>query len=192
MPVLRALASRTSPATAAQIYRVAGKGTAAGVRRAVDRLARHGLLLSEQVGDRMVYSLNQDHVLHAAVLALLRADSELPRRLRKEISGWQVLPAAAAIYGSAARRDGDIDSDIDLLLIRPPDLGSRQRELWATQVHRIRDQVQRWTGNHCQVTDRSVSSLRRLARSREPIIDDWRTDAIKLTGADIDQLLDET
>ncbi len=192
MPVLRALAHRTSPATAAQLYRVTQKGTEAGVRRAIDRLARHGLLLSEQVGDRMVYSLNHDHVLHPAVVALLRAEDELPRRLRKEISGWQVSPAAAAVYGSAARRDGDIDSDIDILLIRPPDFGSRQRELWATQVHRMRELVQRWTGNQCQVTDRSVSSIRRLARSREPIVDEWRKDAIKLAGADIDQLLGET
>ena len=192
MPVLRALAHRTSPATAAQIYRVTQKGTEAGVRRAIDRLARQGLLVGELIGDRMVYLLNRDHVLHPAVVALLRAEDELPRRLRKEISSWQVPATAAAMYGSAARRDGDTDSDIDLLLIRPADFGSRQHELWATQIHRLRDLVQRWTGNRCQVTDRSVSSLKRLARSHEPIIDEWRKDAIKLAGADIDQLLDET
>jgi len=180
MPVLRALAHRTSPATAAQIYRVTQKGTEAGVRRAIDRLARQGLLVGELIGDRMVYLLNRDHVLHPAVVALLRAEDELPRRLRKEISSWQVPATAAAMYGSAARRDGDTDSDIDLLLIRPADFGSRH------------DLVQRWTGNRCQVTDRSVSSLKRLARSHEPIIDEWRKDAIKLAGADIDQLLDET
>jgi predicted nucleotidyltransferase len=37
--------------------------------------------------------------------------------------------AAAALYGSAARRDGDADSEIDILLIRPASLGSREREL---------------------------------------------------------------
>jgi predicted nucleotidyltransferase len=171
---------------------VTQKGTEAGVRRAIDRLARHGLLSSEQVGDRIVYSLNHDHVLHPAVVALLRAEDELPRRLRKEISSWQLPPASAVMYGSAARRDGDIDSDVDLLLIRPPDFGSRQRDLWASQVHRLRNLVQRWTGNRCQVTDRSVSSLKGLARSREPIIDEWRKDAIKLAGANIDQLLGGT
>lgn len=119
MPILRALAHRSSPATAAQVHRAAVAGTEAGVRRALDRLTRHGLLLAEPIGDRIVYSLNRDHVLYPAVTALIRSADELPRRLRREISGWQVAPSAAALYGSAARRDGDADSDIDLLLVRP-------------------------------------------------------------------------
>lgn len=191
MPILRAVAHRTSPATAAQLHRAAATGTEAGIRRALDRLARHGLLVAEQVGDRIVYSLNRDHVLHPAVAALIRSGDELPRRLRKEISGWQVQPVAAALYGSAARRDGDADSDVDVLLIRPAGSGPRQDDVWSGQVHRLRDQVYRWTGNRCHVTDRPVSSLRKLSRSREAIVDGWRKDAIKLAGTTISQLLDE-
>lgn len=191
MPILRALAHRSTPATAAQLHRATETGTEAGVRRALDRLSRHGLLVTEQVGDRIVYLLNRDHILHPAVTALLRARDELPGRLRKEISGWKVPPVAAALYGSAARRDGGADSDIDVLLIRPADAGSRQRELWSSQVHRLRDLVYRWTGNRCQVTDRSVSSLRKLSRSGEATVDEWRKDAVSLAGTAISQLLDE-
>lgn len=150
----------------------------------------HGLLVAERVGDRIVYSLNRDHVLHPAVAALIRSADELSRRLRKEISGWQVQPVAAALYGSAARRDGDANSDVDVLLIRPAGSGPRQDDVWSGQVHRLRDQVYRWTGNRCQVTDRPVSSLRKLSRSREVIVDEWRKDAIKLAGTAISQLLD--
>jgi hypothetical protein len=53
----------------------------------------------------------------------------------------------------------------------------------------LRDLVQRWTGNRCQVTDRSVTALRRLSRAREPIAGEWRKDAVSLAGADISQLL---
>jgi predicted nucleotidyltransferase len=189
MPVLRALSSRASPATAAQLRRAAAAGTEAGVRRALDRLAGQGLLATEEIGGRVVYLLNRDHVLYPAVTALLRAEDELPRRLRGEIPAWIVPPVAAALYGSAARRDGDADSDIDILLVRPASLGSRERELWNDQVYRLRDLVQRWTGNRCQVTDRSVAALRRLSRAREPIVDEWRKDAVSLAGADISQLL---
>ena len=191
MHVLRALAQRSSPATAAQLSRVAGKGTPTGIRRALVRLAGHGLVSSEQVADRTVYTLNRDHVLYPAVSDLLRVSDELSRRLRSEISDWQVPPASAALYGSAARRDGDTSSDIDLLIIRPANLTSRQRALWAAQVDRIRNLTQRWTGNRCQITDRSVSSLKALTRSREPITDNWRKEAIVLAGARIDQLLGE-
>lgn len=188
MPLLRALSHRASPATAAQLRRAAASGTEAGVRRALDRLAQHGLLTAEQIGDRIVYSLNRDHILYPAVAALLRAGDELPRRLRAEISAWQVQPTAAALYGSAARRDGDADSDIDILLIRPARLAARDRELWAAQVHQLRELVKRWSGNRCQVTDRSAASLRRLSRAREPIVDEWRKDAVSLAGADVRQL----
>jgi hypothetical protein len=192
MPLLHALSSRASPATAAQMRRAAAAGTEAGVRRALDRLALHGLVTTEEIGDRIVYLLNRDHVLYPAVTALLLAEGELPRRLRGEISAWQIPPVAAALYGSAARRDGDAGSDIDILLVRPASLGSRECGLWNDQVHRLRGLVQRWTGNRCQVTDRSVAALRRLARAREPIVDEWRKDAVSLAGADISQLLGRT
>lgn len=191
MPLLRALSRRASPVTAAQLRRAAAAGTEAGVRRALDRLARHGLATAAEFGDRIVYTLNREHVLYPAVAALVRAEDELPRRLRAEISAWQVRPAVAALYGSAARRDGDADSDIDILLVRPPGMGARERELWTGQVDQVRGLVQRWTGNRCQVTDRSSASLRRLARAREPIVDQWRQDAISLAGADISTLLDQ-
>ena len=163
MPLLHALSSRGSSATAAQLRRAAG--SEAGVRRALDRLALHGLVTTAEIGDRIVYSLNRDHVLYPAATALLRAEDELPRRLRGEIPAWQIPPVAAALYGSAARRDGDAASDIDILLVRPASLGSRERELWSGQVHQLRGLVQRWTGNRCQVTDRSVASLQRLSRA---------------------------
>ncbi len=188
MPLLRALSHRASPATAAQLRRAAAAGTEAGVRRALDRMAQHGLVTAEEIGDRVVYSLNRDHVLYPAVTALLRADGELVRRLRAEISAWPVQPAAAALYGSAARHDGDTGSDIDILLVRPAGLTARERESWAEHVHRLRELAQRWTGNRCQVTDRSEASLRRLARAGEAIVDAWREDAVSLAGADVRQL----
>lgn len=190
MPILHALSSRASPATSAQVRRAAAAGTEAGVRRALDRLAQHGLVIAEEVGDRIVYSLNREHVLSPAVTALLRAGDELVRRLRTAISDWQVPPAAAALYGSAARRDGDEGSDIDLLLVRPARLRPGERDLWVGQVHELRAQVERWTGNRCQVTDRSIESLRRLWRAHEPIFDDWRSEGVSLIGPRIGDLVE--
>jgi hypothetical protein len=190
MPVLRALASRSSPATAAQVYRVSEHGTEAGIRRALERLAGHGVLLSEQIGDRTVYTINHDHVLDGAIRALLRSQDELPRRLREHIADWAIKPESAALYGSAARRDGDADSDIDILVIRPLLSSAARREAWAAQVHLLRGRVRLWTGNHCQVTDRSLTSLRRLVRAAEPIVDQWLSDYVAIGGRPLDELLD--
>lgn len=189
MPILRALAGRSSPATAAQVYRIAQHGTEAGIRRAIERLATKGVVWREQVGDRVVYSLNYDHVLEEAVRALLRAPEELPRRLRERIGEWSVPPVSAALYGSAARRDGDNSSDIDILLVRPSLTSASQRQAWSQQVDDLRDSIRRWTGNNCQITDRSLSAIRRLVSAKEPIVESWRADAVVLAGTPLDEVL---
>lgn len=191
MPVLRVLASRSSAVTAAQIARVSERGTEAGIRRATERLTRQGVLRAQVVGERTVYRLNYDHVLYEAVTVLLRVEEQLERRLVSELEGWSPQPVSAALYGSAARRDGDEDSDIDLLLVRPSLRSTSAREAWAAQVHRLRDSVFSWTGNEVQIVDRSLPAIRRLVRAQEPIVAEWRQDAVTLAGLAVPDLLAE-
>jgi predicted nucleotidyltransferase len=191
VPLLRVLAARSSPASAAQIMRLVPYGTHAGVSRALERMTNGGVVLGEEIGGRVVYSLNFDHVLAPAVRVLLRARDELPRRLRAELTKWETEPVVSLLYGSAARLDGDEDSDIDVLLVHPALNGSSVRMRWASQVHHLRSEVQRWTGNHCQVTDRSRATIRRLARAGEPVVDEWLNDGVHLVGTPFADLLAE-
>ena len=41
--------------------------------------------------------------------------------MRAEIASWQTEPVTALCFGSFARGEGDEDSDVDLLLVRPSD-----------------------------------------------------------------------
>jgi predicted nucleotidyltransferase len=189
LPLLRALAARSTPASVAQLRRVAGVGTEAGTRRALDRLSISGLVSRDLVGERAVYMLNYDHLLRQAVEDLLRVNDELMRRLRKELDSWTLTPVSAALYGSAARRDGAEDSDIDLLLVRPPLRTKAARNEWQSQVDGLRDRVFRWTGNHCQITDRPVAEIRRFVVAGEPIVESWRQDAVTLCGLPVDKFL---
>jgi predicted nucleotidyltransferase len=192
MPILRALAGRSSPVTAAQLTRIAGIGTEAGVRRAAERLAAHGVCLTQDVGGRVVYTLNYDHVLYDAVAALLEADRELPRRLRSALAGWEPTPASAVLFGSAARRDGDVGSDVDLLLVRPSQLSQTRKAEWVRQIHELRTAVQLWTGNRLQVLDWTTPLLRRHARAREPLVDAILDDGVTVSGANLTMLLERS
>jgi predicted nucleotidyltransferase len=192
MPILRALAGRSTPVTAAQLTRVAGVGTEAGVRRAAERLAAHGVCLTEDVGGRIVYTLNYDHVLYDAVTALLNADRELPRRLKRALAAWEPAPASAVLFGSAARRDGDVGSDVDLLLVRPSQLSQTRKADWVRQVHELRNAVQQWTGNRLQVLDWTSTVLRRNARAREPLVDAILGDGVTVAGAQLTVLLERS
>jgi predicted nucleotidyltransferase len=97
---------------------------------------------------------------------------------------------SAALFGSAARRDGDIESDIEIILIHPG-MSSRERErLWAPQVHQLRNEVWGWTGNHLQVLDWSASSLLRYKGRREKLIGEFMHDGITLYGTSIRHLIE--
>ena len=192
MPILRALAGRSSPATASQLTLVAEVGTEAGVRRALQRLAAHGVCLSEDVGGRVVYTLNYDHLLYDAVSALLDADRELPQRLRSALTAWDPPPVSAVLFGSAARRDGDEESDVDLLLVRPPLRTEARKREWVRQVHELRAAVRSWTGNRLQVLDWSSLVLRRHERSNEPLVEALVDEGIWVAGSRLASLLERS
>jgi predicted nucleotidyltransferase len=189
MPILRVVAGRSTPVTAAQLTRIAGAGTEAGTRRALERLAMHGVCVSDEIGGRVVYSLNYDHVLYDAVAALLNADRELSRRLKGAIARWDPQPQSAVLYGSAARGDGDIDSDIDLFLVRPILSGVRKRD-WVRQAQELRRAVHDWTGNRLQILDWTRPILLRHARAGEPLVDALLEDGVVIHGARLPELLE--
>lgn len=186
--ILRALSRRSVPMSAAQIVRASDHGTAAGVRRALQRLSNEGLVRTELLGDLAMYSLNYDHVLYRAVEVLLDTRLELARRLRAEIGGWDQAPAFAGLYGSAARFDGDGESDVDLLLIRPY-LPTSARQRWITQVRRLRTSVYEWTGNNADVTDLTAAQFNRRAAGNPVLVDEWRDDLVTLAGDAPNRLL---
>jgi predicted nucleotidyltransferase len=108
-----------------------------------------------------------------ALLATLHG--ELADRIRAAVEDWPAQPALVGMFGSAARRDGDANSDIDLLVVSDdPDLEDRVDELAA--------QIRRWTGNGAQVIGRSSKEITRLRRAKEPIIAEWTRDLVVIVG----------
>lgn len=189
--LLRALAARGGGATSEQLRRVAGRGTPAGVRRALERLAEHGVVTSSRVGAvSAVYQLNREHVLYPAVQALLETRHALPKRLEGVISGWPRPPVSVALFGSAARGDGGPDSDIDVLVVRLDEIADDEPE-WIDQLHRLRGQVRAWTGNHLQIVERTVDELAELVRHGEAIVEELRRDAVPVFGLDPRELLED-
>lgn len=126
---------------------------------------------------------------------------------RHELSTWSVQPLYACVFGSAARRDGDTLSDIDLLLVHQPfpgDVPPRRRmpalakqvarsaahwlaqlseqdaETWQRQVDDLHEQVLRWTGNPLQAVQ--ISSYQWAAHQHSSLFAEIARDAIDVTG----------
>ncbi|MBA3744644.1 MAG: nucleotidyltransferase domain-containing protein [Sporichthya sp.] len=66
------------------------------------------------------------------------------RRLAEALAAWEIPPAYAAVFGSAARGTMSLDSDLDLLLIRPDEADETR---WDAQVDSLVQAVNGWLGN---------------------------------------------
>jgi predicted nucleotidyltransferase len=152
------------------------------------RLARHGLVRESPAGSAYLYSINREHLAWPAVQDLAGIRRELLSRLRQTLGEWEVPARCAALFGSAARGDGGLDSDIDLLVIRQRRV-SVDDETWQVQLDRLRGEVRAWTGNSCQIYELGSDDLQRHIAAGDPMVAAWRTDAITVAGKDLRGLL---
>lgn len=187
-PVLNTLARLTRPVTGRQIHQLAGIGSEAGVRKVLTRLVGQGVVRVNEAGSALLYHANREHVAWPAVQALARLWAEFLDRLRAELATWTPPARSAALFGSAARRDGGTDSDVDIVLVRSPRVGTDDNA-WQEQLARLRELVAAWTGNTCQVYDVDGDDLRRHIDARDPIVTEWARDAATVSGTDFRSML---
>jgi predicted nucleotidyltransferase len=169
-PVVAVLAATTAPLSLAEVHRRAGGGSKSGIRRALLRLVAEGLVHEVPGG----YVLNRDHLAAPAVELLANLHGEFLARIRREIDGWTRPPDLVGLFGSAARRDGDASSDIDVLVVcDDPDIDD---------VDRLGQRIEAWTGNSAQIIALTPGDLRRLRRAKEPIVAALDRDLVVISG----------
>jgi predicted nucleotidyltransferase len=169
--VLGALAGTTAPMNLSRVHEVGGRGSLSGVRRVLVRLVGTGVVLEVPGG----YLLNREHVAARAVEGLAHLWGEVFDRIRSHVGEWPKSPLLVGVFGSAARRDGGEDSDIDLLVVS--DAGDAA-ELAAELAAR----TEQWTGNTTHVVTVGSKDLRRMRRAREPILAAWEQDLVVIVG----------
>ena len=207
-PVLVVLAKAGKPLTVSEVASNSERGSEIGIRKSLGRLLVQGIVESTQLGSTRVYSLNRDHVAAAVVIEMADIRPELWRRFAREIERWSVRPLYACIFGSAARHEGDFDSDIDMLLVRPSTISEvneaqksksiwiavgmwaeviatrvmseSQIKKWESNVDNLHDLVRRWTGNPLQVVSITAIEWSENRRTQSEIYRNIAQDEIRL------------
>jgi Nucleotidyltransferase domain len=187
--VLRVVAGTTEAMTGRHVHRLVGHGSHRTVQLALHRLASEGLLDVRDYPPSKLYTFNREHLASEAVLMLVGIRARLVEQLRSATVEWELAPAHASLFGSAARGDGDEESDIDLLIVRPDEVPAED-ERWRAQVDDLRQRVDRWTGNRAAVSEMSESELRALRAAPTPILDELREDAVVLSGTSFRDYVD--
>ena len=137
-----------------------------------------GIVRRETQGSAHLFTLNRDHIAADAIASLSSLREELWTRMRAEIQSWTPKPAAVAVFGSAARGDGTTASNIDVLVVRDESVEADDPQ-WQGNLASFADHVSRWSGNSCEILERSPSTLEVLADG-ERLIGEPRHDAIFL------------
>jgi hypothetical protein len=180
--VLAALARSGQPLTGRGVAElVADRASASGVKAALRSLVASGLVTAESHRPVILYRLNRHHLAAGSIESLANLRGRLLDKIREHIAAWSVPARGAYLFGSAARGEGTVESDIDVLIVRPDELNAGD-PTWIGQLHAFASDVTAWTGNDCRVTDFSERELGELLASPERLAKDLRSDAINLTA----------
>jgi DNA-binding transcriptional ArsR family regulator len=186
--VLTVLAGTTRPLTGREIARLVGRASHSGVMAALERLCDQGIVDREEAGRAFLFTLNREHLAAPAVELLADLREELLRRIRDAVDGWTVKARHLSLFGSAARGEGGVDSDIDLFVVRFRAIEPQDPE-WREQLDLLTWQVERWTGNPARIVEVEERELARLRKERPPVVEELLTDGIDLFGSEVSALL---
>jgi hypothetical protein len=210
-PVLAVLARSGKPMTAGDVAHEMPRGSEVGVRRSLARLVEQGIVRATEMGRNRVHELNRDHVAAPVADLLAGLRLELWKRLRAHLAAWNPKPLYACVFGSAARHDGDAESDIDVLLVHAPfpgdsdprrksaglsdqvaglasevmslQLTGRQAAKWRRQVDELHRHASAWTGNPLQAIEMSSFEWADHKRRRTSLFKEISRDAVQVAGA---------
>jgi predicted nucleotidyltransferase len=189
--VLRVLAGTTLGLTGREVAAMAGRRSHSGVLDSLHRLTKHGLVKRVPLNRAYLFALNGDHVAAEAVRLLMDLRPKLFHLIRGAIAEWLIAPVHASVFGSTARGDGDVESDIDVLIVRPPHV-AQDEPRWQAQVDALGEKIEAWTGNLANIVERSEAELAELREQERPIVAELYSDAIVVGGCDLATLLEPT
>lgn len=184
--ILAVLAETTAELNLRTVARLAGVSPAQASRVLPD-LVRLGLVERQEAPPSALFSLVEDNIASRAVRALSRSRDAVLEELGAVAGSLDPVPASVIVFGSFARGEADESSDLDVLFVRPPDVGEDDQR-WAAAVEGWRTAVRRLTGNRVQILEVDHSDISRRLRSTKPLWVDVMRDGITVYGAPIEDL----
>jgi predicted nucleotidyltransferase len=172
--VLGALLRTDAPMTGRQLHALVSDDCSLWtVQEALKTLTKLGLVNSQTIGRAGVHTINEDHVAVAPLRALLDPIAALTEIVREAV-GDDVQ--TVILFGSIARGEANIDSDVDLAVIAPAGWDGRTD---------LEDAVRTRLGNDCDVLVFTREDFNRLAATTEaePVVRQILTDGVPLIGS---------
>jgi predicted nucleotidyltransferase len=170
--VLAALLRTDIPLTGRQIHAlVSDEYSLWTVQEALKALTQLGIVNTQTVGRAGVHTINEDHVSVAPLRALLDPITALTGTVREAV-GNDVK--TVILFGSIARGEAKIYSDVDLAVMAP--------DGWDGRAD-LEDAVRIRLGNNCDVLVFTSEDFTRLADIGEPVVREILASGVALIGS---------
>lgn len=161
-----------------------------GVRQVLLALEEHGLVTAQVAGRARMVALNRDHLALPAIEAMAGMQTAFFERLRAEIARWpaRVRPESVVIFGSVARGDATVASDVDVLLVRPGRVPPDD-PAWLARNSALAGSIERWTGNRCELIEYTATELREPRRARSSFVKAIADEGVNVYGRPINRIV---
>lgn len=178
--VLATLARTTRELNLRTLAELAGVSLAHAAR-IIPRLVELGVVERRDVPPAVLVKLVPEHLAARAVLALSDLRHAFLEELRASAQRLEPAPANVTLFGSFARGDDDLNSDVDVVVVRPSEIGADGPE-WLESIAGWEANLRRISGNTINRIEVSEDELPKLIKSRRPLWQTIRREGIVLQG----------
>lgn len=184
--VLAVLAETTAELNLRTIAQLAGISQAQASRLLPDLVAL-GVVERREVPPASLFRLVPEHVASRALLALARSTDTVLDEMGRLAEALPRPPVSVIVFGSFARREAVVDSDIDMVIVRPAEV-DEDDDTWSASLETWRRDVRQLTGNAVEVLEVSEDEAATKLAGRAQVWADIRRDGRVIQGLGIDEL----
>lgn len=184
--ILAVLAETSAELNLRALARLSGVSLAQA-SRVLPGLVSLGMVERRDVPPAALFRVVSDHVAVRAVMELSRARDVVLGEIGRLAAELSPPPVSVIVFGSLARGDAGLDSDIDVVVVRPGAVGE-ESEAWRHDVEAWRQEVRRLSGNAVEIVEVGEREIGRLLRSRRPMWRDVIRDGVVVYGAPLADL----
>ena len=186
--IIAALLGTSGELNLRTIARVAGVSIAQA-SRVLPGLVELGMIERREVPPSSLFRLVPEHVATRALLELADSRAVVMTEMGRAASKIRPSPVSVITFGSFARGDSELDSDIDVIIVRPSGVDADD-DRWTQMIERWRTVVTRVAGSTVEILEVDADEAAAKLSGRTQLWRDIQRDGQVVFGERLDALAD--
>ncbi len=142
-----------------------------------------------EVPPSSLFRIVPEHVATRALVALADSRAVVLAEMGRAAAKIRPAPISVIAFGSFARGDGEPDSDIDVIMVRPTGIDADD-DGWSQAIERWRTVISRVAGNTVEILDVDADAVAAKLSGRSELWRDVHRDSQVVFGKRLDELAD--